>query len=83
MVNYTEYTLKIIVHEHMVNDAARHLIPRLIRDFGVSMKVKLALVTSIKSVEISATKEVATGAPYMSLEDFPLVPNQDLDNPER
>lgn len=51
----TRYTIEIDVDDNLVNDAARQMLPGLIKRFGQHVTAKLSLVTSTQSFELSAS----------------------------
>jgi hypothetical protein len=81
-MNKVFYTFEITVDENMLNDAAKELIPNLIREFAIHARVKMALVASTHAVQMEC---VRSGPPDYADKPFELLTDElqrDV-NPER
>lgn len=67
----TVYTFEIVVDDTQLNDAARNIIPELIREFATQAKVKMACVAATTAVQMKCV--VASHVDSYIEKEFPLV----------
>lgn len=64
------YTFEIVVDEALLNDAAKAMIPNLIREFALHARVKMALLASTHAVQMTC---VAAAHPDYTKKQFELL----------
>lgn len=57
MSKRVEYHVLITLHDHLINDNARKMLPEILREFSALMVTKYALVTGAGGVEMRAWEE--------------------------